>query len=110
MQGSVTLPEGMSGCEVVALPIRRALNGALGESCRAELSQMGGRRPGEPLCGMIRYWREGMRGYVHFWLFPDAVETRINYAILLREQAEPRPAGSADLAFHAFERRAGAAF
>jgi hypothetical protein len=39
---------------------------------------------------MLRYVYQGMRGQVYVWLFPDQSETRINYAILLREESASR--------------------
>lgn len=89
IQGSLTLPEGTTGCEVVALGIRQALNAAVGRLGCDDPDARRPRAPGSPLCGMIRYKCQGQRGYVHFWLFPDATETHVDYAILLREERSP---------------------
>jgi hypothetical protein len=87
IQGSLELPSGLAGCEAVAQAIRRSLDRALGADCDDELNRQRERHPGQPLYGMLRYVKEGMRGHVYVWLFPDQTETKINYAILLREES-----------------------
>ena len=85
-QGSVQLPAGATGCETVAAAIRRSLDRVLDAECVDELNGPRQRRRGQPLYGMLRYETDGMHGQIYVWLFPDESETRINYAILLREE------------------------
>jgi hypothetical protein len=89
-QGSVVMPADTQGCDEVACAIRDALNRAVGHMSLDELNLAGDRAPGKPLYGMLRYVYQGMRGHVYVWLFPDESETRINYAILLREERASR--------------------
>jgi hypothetical protein len=89
-QGSIQMPADSQGCNDVAVAIRDALNRAVGHMNCDELHVEHKRNPGQPLYGMLRYVYQGMRGQVYVWLFPDQSETRINYAILLREERESR--------------------
>jgi hypothetical protein len=86
LQGSLQLPSVTTGCEVVASAIRRALDRALMGDSVDELNQSHDRERGRPLYGMLRYESQGMRGQIYVWLFADRAETKINYAILLREE------------------------
>jgi hypothetical protein len=83
--GSLILPPKTDGCEAIALAVRDELNRAIGRPCDDDLELDRPRPRGTPYYGMLRYVHQGRRGYVHIWLFPDESETRIQYAILLRE-------------------------
>lgn len=85
-QGSIVLPENSSGCESVAEAVHDALVQAVEGPCRDEIMESPDRRPGQPLYRMICYSRDGMRGLVHVWLFPNSEETQVHYAILLHEE------------------------
>jgi hypothetical protein len=89
-QGSIVMPANAQGCTEVATAIRDALNRAVGHMSLDELNLDQKRSPGKPLYGMLRYVYQGMRGHVYVWLFPDQSETRIHYAILLREDLASR--------------------
>jgi hypothetical protein len=86
IQGSLQLPADATGCEAVAAAIRRSLDRVLDADCIDELNEPRQRQRGQPLYGVLRYDREGMRGHIYVWLFPNESETKINYAILLREE------------------------
>ena len=87
-QGVVTVPETTSGCEIVAGTIRETLNKALGGVCRDELSHIG---PPNPVgkSGRLFYFKDGMQGEVHVWLFGASSESAVRYAIFLREEKAP---------------------
>jgi len=88
-RGALVLPDDAQGCEFVANAVHDALVHVLGKPCRDELDLTPDRGRGQPFYGMLRYNNDGMQGFVYVWLFPDASETHINYAILLHEQAPP---------------------
>jgi hypothetical protein len=85
-QGTLRISTGDSSCEGVAEAIRRSLEHVLHTECLDQLTQPPQRQPGKLLYGVLRYDSEGKRGHVYVWLFPDQSETKINYAILLREE------------------------
>jgi hypothetical protein len=87
IQGSVTLPPGTTGCENVSAAICNAIRTAAGRSWVDDSDLDRAHERGRPFYGLIRYTKDGKRGYVHVWLFPNFAETRIFYAILLREEA-----------------------
>ena len=86
-QGSIVLPENSSGCESVAQAVHDALVQAVEGPCHDEIMQPPDRPSGKPFYRMIHYSKDGMRGLVHVWLFPNTTETQIYYAILLHEVA-----------------------
>jgi hypothetical protein len=89
IQGTLRLPPDKSGCRLVVECIRRSLEQTLESPCTDELSLSHERSPGRPVYGMLRYVKQGMRGCVYVWLFPDASELTISYAILLHEDRAP---------------------
>jgi hypothetical protein len=90
IQGSVTLPPGTSGCENVLIAIRQMLRTAAGRDWVDDSDLDRAHERGRPCYGLIRYTKDGKRGFVYVWLFPNWSETRIYYAILLREEASCR--------------------
>lgn len=77
--------EEAKGCTVVAGCIRDALEKALGNKCRDELTLPSDGRPGQPLCGLLIYSKDGHHGEARVWLIPDESESRVSYVIFLRE-------------------------
>jgi hypothetical protein len=84
-QGSLELPDSVAGCEAVAAAIRRSLEQAPGVESIDDFYHSRNRPRGEPFHMVIRYTADGMHGHIYVWLFPDAAETRISFAILLHE-------------------------
>src|SRR5262249_31594823 len=85
MQGSLELPDGLAGCDGLAAAIRSSLDQLVRADSLDDFLPSHNRQPGQLLQGVLRYTANGMLGHVYFWLFPDASETRIHYAILLHE-------------------------
>jgi len=83
--GTLSLPTGTNGCDVVAAVIYRTLTNSLKGGALDELTRVQ-RTPGMPLHGMLRYNQNNIHGDVFVWLIPDSQETNISYAILLREE------------------------
>jgi hypothetical protein len=76
-QGSIVVPQNSSGCESVARAVHDALVQVVDGPCHDEAIQSPGRRGGQPFFAAFRYSENGVRGFVHVWLFPDETETRI---------------------------------
>ena len=89
-QGTVELPRGEAGCQLVAQAVRRALDRAVDAPCIDEMNLERKRIRGRPFYGMLRYVNQNMRGHVYIWLFPNESETKISYAILLHEELSSR--------------------
>lgn len=85
-QGSLQLPDNIGGCEAVAAAIRSSLDEVPSVECIDDFLRSRDRQRGQSFHGVLRYAADGMHGHIYVWLFPDASETRINFAILLREE------------------------
>jgi hypothetical protein len=85
-QGSLELPENIAGCEAIAAAIRSSLNQVPSVERVDDFPPSRDRQRGQPLHVVLRYVADGMRGHIYVWLFPNESETRINFAILLREE------------------------
>jgi hypothetical protein len=85
-QGSLELPENIAGCEAIAAAIRSSLDQVPNVERVDDFPPSRDRRWGQPLHRVLRYVADGMHGHIYVWLFPNASETRINFAILLREE------------------------
>ena len=85
-QGSLELPDNVAGCEAVAAAIRSSLEQVPSVESIDDFHDLRDRQRGQPLHGVLRYAADGMRGHIYVWLFPNSSETRINFAILLREE------------------------
>jgi hypothetical protein len=87
-QGSLELPDGQAGCELVAVAIRKSLERAVGDGVYERIHSHPA-APNQPLHEILHYESQRMTGHVYIWLFADKSATKIDYAILLREEYLP---------------------